>query len=98
MLVTDSANTDPANTDPANAEPMSAGTPAECYLPSPPDDQEKYKYFGRPRRLVFAWLLVASAGVLYGYVHVAARAWLVASISSASASMLGSPIRSMSHW
>ena len=77
MLVTDSANTDPANTDPANAEPMSAGTPAECYLPPPPDDQEKYKYFGRPRRLVFAWLLVASAGVLYGYVHVAARAWLV---------------------
>jgi cellulose synthase (UDP-forming) len=72
MLVTDSANTDPAN-----AEPLSAGTPAEGYLPSPPDDQEKYKYFGRPRRLVFAWLLVASAGVLYGYVHVAARAWLV---------------------
>ena len=28
----------------------------------------------------------------------AARAWLVASISSASASTLGSPIRSMSHW
>ena len=26
---------------------------------------------------MFAWLLVASAGVLYGYVHVAARAWLV---------------------
>src|SRR5665811_1077191 len=32
---------------------------------------------GPPRRLVFAWLLIASAGVLYGYVHVAARAWLV---------------------
>ena len=74
---TDPASTEPATTDLANAEPLGAGTPAELYLPSPPDDQEKYKYFGRPRRLVFAWLLVASAGVLYGYVHVAARAWLV---------------------
>ena len=27
---------------------------------------------------MFAWLLVASAGVLYGYVHVAEHAWLVA--------------------
>jgi cellulose synthase (UDP-forming) len=51
---------------------------AEIYLPRPPDDQEKYKYFGKPRRWVFAWLLVASAGVLYGYIHVAERAWLVA--------------------
>ena len=49
----------------------------ELYLPRPPDDTEKYRYFGPPRRLVFAWLLIASAGVLYGYVHVAARAWLV---------------------
>jgi cellulose synthase (UDP-forming) len=48
------------------------------YLPQPPDGQEKYKYFGRPRRWVFALLLVASAGVLYGYIHVAERAWLVA--------------------
>jgi cellulose synthase (UDP-forming) len=48
------------------------------YLPQAPDDQEKYKYFGGPRRWVFAWLLIASAGVLYGYVHVAERAWLVA--------------------
>ena len=27
---------------------------------------------------MFAWLLIASAGVLYGYIHVAERAWLVA--------------------
>jgi hypothetical protein len=47
------------------------------YLPVPPSDEEKYGYFGQPRRLVFGWLLIASAGVLYGYVHVAARAWLV---------------------
>jgi cellulose synthase (UDP-forming) len=47
------------------------------YLPQPPDDQEKYEYFGKRRRWVFAWLLIASAGVLYGYVHVAERAWLV---------------------
>src|ERR1700743_505519 len=49
---------------------------ADDYLPRPPGDDEKYAYFGRPRRLGFAWLLIASAGVLYGYVHVAARAWL----------------------
>ena len=56
--------------------PVAAPAPG-TYLPAPPDDQEKYGYFGRPRRLVFAWLLIASAGVLWGYIHVAARAWLV---------------------
>ncbi len=49
----------------------------EIYLPEPPDREEKYEYFGKQRRWVFAWLLVASAGVLYGYVHVAERAWAV---------------------
>ena len=29
---------------------------------------------------MFVWLLVASAGVLYGYIHVAERAWLVSPI------------------
>src|ERR1019366_10302375 len=47
------------------------------YLPRPPDSREKYEYFGRQRRWVFAWLLIASAGVLYGYIHVAERAWAV---------------------
>jgi len=50
----------------------------EIYLPQPPDEQEKYEYFGKPRRWVFAWLLIASAGVLYGYIHVAEHAWLIA--------------------
>jgi cellulose synthase/poly-beta-1,6-N-acetylglucosamine synthase-like glycosyltransferase len=50
----------------------------EIYLPRPPDDREKYRYFGKPRRWVFGWLLFASAGVLYGYIHVAERAWLIA--------------------
>jgi len=59
----------------AVAEPL-----PETYLPQPPDDQEKYKYFGSPRRWVFVWLFVASAGVLYGYIHVAERAWLVTPI------------------
>jgi cellulose synthase (UDP-forming) len=48
------------------------------YLPQPPDDREKYEYFGKPRRWVFAWLLIASVGVLYGYVHVAEHAWVIA--------------------
>jgi cellulose synthase (UDP-forming) len=60
----------------ALAENYVAEQPAG-YLPQPPDRREKYSYFGRPRRWVFAWLLIASAGVLYGYVHVAQRAWLV---------------------
>jgi cellulose synthase (UDP-forming) len=52
--------------------------PQGIYLPEPPDDQEKYAYFGKPRRWVFAWLLIASVGVLYGYVRVAQHAWVVA--------------------
>src|ERR1700759_4740425 len=65
-------------TDSPVARPAPTPAPApDLYLPAPPDDTEKYGYFGRPRRLVFGWLLLASAGVLYGYVHVAARAWLV---------------------
>ena len=48
------------------------------YLPRPPDSREKYEYFRRQRRWVFAWLLIASAGVLYGYIHVAEHAWVVA--------------------
>jgi cellulose synthase (UDP-forming) len=50
------------------------------YLPQPPDDREKYRYFGGPRRWVFTWLLIASAGVLYGYIHVAEHAWLLTPI------------------
>jgi cellulose synthase (UDP-forming) len=49
----------------------------ETYLPRPPDDSEKYKYLVKQPRWVFVWLLVASFGVLYGYVRVAERAWLV---------------------
>jgi len=50
------------------------------YLPQPPDEREKYAYFGKPRRWAFAWLLVAAVGVLYGYIHVAEHAWLVAPV------------------
>jgi cellulose synthase (UDP-forming) len=49
----------------------------ETYLPRPPDDSEKYKYLVKQPRWVFVWLLVASVGVLYGYVRVAERAWLI---------------------
>ena len=61
-------------------EPVLAQRRRDIYLPQPPDDREKYEYFGGSRRWVFAWLLVASAGVMYGYVHVAERAWAVAPI------------------
>ena len=60
-------------------EPSAATVqPPGMYLPSPPDGQEKYGYFGKPRRWVFGWLLIASLGVLYGYVRVAQHAWAVA--------------------
>jgi hypothetical protein len=64
----------------ALTEPSVAAPPPRVYLPRPPDDREKYKYFGPPRRWVFCWLLVASAGVLYGYIKVAERAWLIAPV------------------
>jgi cellulose synthase/poly-beta-1,6-N-acetylglucosamine synthase-like glycosyltransferase len=49
----------------------------ELYLPRPPGRREKYEYFGKPRRWVFAWLLIAAVGILYGYVRVAEHAWVV---------------------
>ena len=64
----------------ATTKPLIAEQVYKPYLPRPPKDREKYKYFGGPRRMVFAWLLIASAGVLYGYIHVAERAWLVAPV------------------
>jgi len=60
---------------------LSTDAPAmapETYLPRPPGRREKYAYFGKQRRWVFAWLLVAAVGILYGYVRVAEHAWLVA--------------------
>ena len=62
----------------ALTEPAVAERRTDIYLPDPPDDREKYKYFGKRRRWVFAWLLIASLGVLYGYIHVAQHAWLIA--------------------
>jgi cellulose synthase (UDP-forming) len=61
-------------------EPCAAEWVDGMYLPQPPDRLEKYAYFGKPRRWVFAWLLIASVGVLYGYIHVAEHAWAVAPV------------------
>lgn len=55
----------------------SAAEVQEIYLPQPPDSQEKYEYFHKQRRWVFVWLLIASAGVLYGYIKVAEHAWAI---------------------
>ena len=59
-------------------KPPAAERARRVYLPTPPDRQEKHEYFGRQRRWVFAFLLVAAAGVLYGYIRVAQHAWVVA--------------------
>ena len=61
----------------AVTEPSAAEWLQGLYLPRPPDDGEKYAYFEKQRRWVFVWLLIASIGVLYGYVHVAEHAWAV---------------------
>lgn len=61
----------------AVTEPSAAEWLQGLYLPLPPDDGEKYAYFEKQRRWVFVWLLIASIGVLYGYVHVAEHAWAV---------------------
>ena len=59
-------------------EPSSAERARRVYLPTPPSGRAKYEYFGKQRRWVFAFLLVAAAGVLYGYIRVAQHAWVVA--------------------
>jgi len=59
-------------------KPSAAEHARRVYLPTPPDDREKYEYFGKQRRWVFAFLLIAALGVLYGYIRVAQHAWLVA--------------------
>src|SRR5260370_29231464 len=56
---------------------MSQADRGKLYLPSPPTRREKYQYFGKHRPWVFGWILIASGGVLYGDVRVAARAWAI---------------------
>jgi cellulose synthase (UDP-forming) len=51
------------------------------YLPDPPGRKDKYSYFSAQHRWAFAVLLVAAGGILYGYVHVAERAWAVAPLA-----------------
>ncbi|HYA49574.1 MAG TPA: cellulose synthase catalytic subunit [Streptosporangiaceae bacterium] len=61
---------------PTAAEPAGRGPPgADRYLPRPPTRTEKYSYLGARRPYVFAWLLIAAMGILYGYVRVATKAW-----------------------
>jgi cellulose synthase (UDP-forming) len=48
-----------------------------AYLPVPPTRAEKYLYFGKTPRWAFTVLLLASGGILYGFGHVAERAWAV---------------------
>jgi len=64
----------------AITKPPVTEQPQDIYLPRPPNGREKYQYFGKRHPWVFAWLLVASIGVLYGYVHVAQRAWVVSPV------------------
>jgi len=62
--------------EPTRSATAGSGRNGGCaYLPQPPTRTEKYCYFRNRRPYVFAWLLVAAAGILYGYVRVATKAW-----------------------
>ena len=71
MAVTGSRAAGPVTPAPARRSPPAAGR----YLPQPPTRTEKYGYFRGRRPYVFAWLLIAAMGILYGYVRVATKAW-----------------------
>jgi cellulose synthase (UDP-forming) len=58
----------------ATAAPMA---PPASSLPAPPADDEVYRYFGAHRPWVFAWLLIAAGGIIYGYAKVAWEAWTI---------------------
>jgi hypothetical protein len=59
---------------PAETTAGAPGLPrAGSDLPQPPTRSEKYGYFHHRRRYVFACLLIAAAGTLYGYVQVATK-------------------------
>jgi cellulose synthase (UDP-forming) len=60
---------------PQTAVGAAAGVSAVAYVPRPPTRAEKYGYFRRRRPYVFVWLLIAAAGILYGYVRVATKSW-----------------------
>ena len=64
------------NSKAAPSAAADSGRSGACsYLPQPPTRTEKYCYFRHRRPYVFAWLLVAAAGILYGYVRVATKSW-----------------------
>jgi len=41
------------------------------YVPQPPNDEEKYRYYGKQRRWIFVAFLLAFAGVVYGLARLA---------------------------
>lgn len=62
------------------------------YLPVPPDRKEKYLYFGKNPRWAFTLLLIASAGILYGFGHVAVRCWAIAPLAWLLMALMVPPI------
>ena len=62
------------------------------YLPEPPNRKEKYLYFGKSPRWAFALLLIASAGILYGFGHVAVRCWAIAPLAWLLMALMVPPI------
>ncbi|HEY0220876.1 MAG TPA: glycosyltransferase family 2 protein [Candidatus Paceibacterota bacterium] len=48
------------------------------YLPTPPSNTEKYKYFKSRLRWPFIWLLISATGVMYGYIKVAEKNYFFA--------------------
>lgn len=43
---------------------------SDTHLPSPPDESEKYSYFGLHRRWPFVWLFLSQAVLIYAFIAV----------------------------
>ncbi len=55
---------------------MPAGrAPVREYFPEPPDDQQKYSYFGRQHRWIFGLLFLSFASVMFGLARMARHTW-----------------------
>jgi cellulose synthase (UDP-forming) len=53
------------------AEAIQPPADHEGYLPSPPNDTEKYQYYGPQRRWIFMVFFAAFAGIMYGLSRLA---------------------------
>src|SRR5215213_861905 len=54
-----------------DANALDPAAAAVDYVPQPPNEEEKYRYYGRQGRWIFCVFLLAFAGVVYGLARLA---------------------------